>query len=59
MTSSLNSNRSSVSLAVSLMAASCPVSAAKGANCAALGTASCWGVPAPNPAGTSTANWNL
>ena len=24
-----------------------------------LGTASCWGVPAPNPAGTSTANWNL
>lgn len=29
MTSSLNSNRSSVSLAVSLMAASCPVSAAK------------------------------
>mgnify|MGYP001482790213 CR=1 FL=1 len=28
-------------------------------NSCPFGTASCWGVPAPNPAGTSTANWNL
>ena len=28
-------------------------------NSCPFGTASCWGVPAPNPAGTSTANWKL